>query len=59
MAAHSTQTTTDFGTRTLAIFLRLPPFLFRYVLGREWFVERGRPPGHALLDDIFSTLRDR
>lgn len=59
MAAHSSQTAADFGVRTLAVLLRLPRFLFRRVLGHEWFVERGREPGDALLDDIFATLRPR
>ena len=57
MAAHSSQTDADVGVRTLAVLLRLPRFLFRRALGHEWFVERGRQPGGALLDDIFATLR--
>jgi LmbE family N-acetylglucosaminyl deacetylase len=59
MAAHSSQTTADVGARTIAILLRLPPVLFRWALGHEWFVERGRAPGGPLLDDIFATLRGR
>jgi LmbE family N-acetylglucosaminyl deacetylase len=57
MAAHATQATADAGTRTLAIFLRLPRFLFRRALGSEWFVEIGRQPAAELLDDVFATLR--
>lgn len=57
MAAHATQTTADAGIRTLAIFLRLPRFLLRGALGREWFVEIGRQPAGELLDDVFATLR--
>jgi LmbE family N-acetylglucosaminyl deacetylase len=56
MAAHSSQTRADSGTRTLALLLRLPRPVFRRVLGREWFAERGRRPGE-LLDDVFASLR--
>ncbi|MGH8888746.1 MAG: PIG-L deacetylase family protein [Acidothermaceae bacterium] len=59
MAAHSSQAVADVGTRTLAILLRLPGWVFRRAVGREWFVEHGRQPGGALLDDVFTTLRDR
>lgn len=58
MAAHASQATADEGDRTLAVFLRLPLPVFRCVFGREWFVERGRSPAGALLDDIFASLRD-
>ncbi len=58
MAAHASQATADTGDRTLAALLRLPRPLYRRVLGREWFVERGRRPGGPLLDDIFATLRE-
>ena len=54
--AHASQASSDEGTRTLALLLRLPPYLFRRVLGREWFVEHGRPPG-VPLDDLFASLR--
>lgn len=57
MAAHASQTVADAQDRTLAVCLRLPRLLFRTAFGREWFVERGRPPGRPLLDDIFATLR--
>lgn len=57
MAAHATQTTGGGSWRTLALFLRLPMPLFRLVFGHEWFVERGRPPGGRMLDDVFATLR--
>jgi LmbE family N-acetylglucosaminyl deacetylase len=59
MAAHASQATADSGDRTLAALLRLPQPLYRRVLGREWFVERGRRPGAPLLDDVFATLRPR
>ena len=57
MAAHASQATADRGDRTLAALLRLPQPLYRRVLGREWFIERGRTPGRHLLDDVFATLR--
>lgn len=57
MAAHASQATADSGDRTLAALLRLPPPLYRRVLGREWFIERGRIPGSPLLDDVFASLR--
>jgi LmbE family N-acetylglucosaminyl deacetylase len=59
MAAHASQATADTGDRTLAALLRLPQPLYRRVLGREWFIERGRRPGRPLLDDVFMTLRER
>lgn len=57
LAAHASQAGADEGTRTLAVLLRLPGPLFRLALGREWYVERGRPPGRPLLDDVFATVR--
>jgi LmbE family N-acetylglucosaminyl deacetylase len=57
MAAHASQATADSGDRTLAALLRLPPPLYRRVLGREWFIEPGRVPGRPLLDDVFASLR--
>ena len=57
MAAHATQSTADAVTRTLAVFLRLPPFVFNRVFGHEWFVEQGRTPAAPRLDDIFASLR--
>jgi LmbE family N-acetylglucosaminyl deacetylase len=57
MAAHVSQASADSGDRTLAALLRLPQPIYRRVLGREWFIEPGRRPGHPLLDDVFATLR--
>ncbi|WP_329478549.1 PIG-L family deacetylase [Kribbella sp. NBC_01484] len=54
--AHASQASSDDGARTLGLLLKLPPWLFRRVLGREWYVEHGRTPGHRL-DDVFATLR--
>jgi LmbE family N-acetylglucosaminyl deacetylase len=59
MRAHASQATADSGDRTLAALLRLPRPVYRRVLGREWFVERGRTPGGAMLDDIFASVRER
>lgn len=57
MAAHASQTTGGAGTRSLALYLRLPAPLFRRVFGREWFVEPGRTPAPRPIDDPFATLR--
>jgi Uncharacterized proteins, LmbE homologs len=57
MAAHVSQASSDSGDRTLAILLKLPFPVFRWALGREWYVERGRTPGEPLLDDLFASLR--
>lgn len=60
MQAHASQADGGDGARTLALLLRLPRPVFRRVLGREWFVEPGRPSasaGAALQDDIFASLR--
>ncbi len=54
--AHASQASSDEGARTLSLLLKLPPWLFRRVLGREWFVEHGRPAGPPL-DDLFASLR--
>jgi LmbE family N-acetylglucosaminyl deacetylase len=59
MRAHASQATADHGDRTLAALLRLPRPVYRRVLGREWFIERGRTPGGPLLDDIFASVRAR
>jgi LmbE family N-acetylglucosaminyl deacetylase len=55
MAAHASQATADSGDRTLAALLRLPQPVYRRVLGREWFVQRGLTPPAALLGDIFEA----
>lgn len=59
MAAHASQGSVDTGVRTLTVLLRLPKPVFRWALGREWYVERGRAPRRPLEDDIFSTLDDQ
>lgn len=57
MQAHATQATSDEGTRALKVLLRLPPWVFRRVVGTEWFVERGRPPSRVKAGDVFETSR--
>jgi LmbE family N-acetylglucosaminyl deacetylase len=57
MAAHASQATAERGVRSLALFLRLPPFLYRRAFGYEWFVETGRQPSGELIGDVFATLR--
>lgn len=59
LAAHGSQQTGGAGLRTVALLARLPGPLARQVLGREWFVERGRPPGGPLLDDVFATVAEQ
>jgi LmbE family N-acetylglucosaminyl deacetylase len=54
--AHASQASSDDGARTLALLLKLPRWLFRLMLGREWYVEHGRTPG-APVDDLFASLR--
>jgi LmbE family N-acetylglucosaminyl deacetylase len=56
LRAHATQQRADGGPRALASLLRLPGTLFALVLGREWFVEAGRPAGRACRD-VFTSLR--
>jgi LmbE family N-acetylglucosaminyl deacetylase len=56
MSAHVTQTTGGESVRTLAALLRLPRFLFRRVLGTEWYVQPGLVVGRVLRDPL-ATLR--
>jgi LmbE family N-acetylglucosaminyl deacetylase len=59
MSAHRSQSTADAAAeRGLAWMLRLPKPLYRLVFGREWFIERGRPPQDRPLDDILDSLRE-
>jgi LmbE family N-acetylglucosaminyl deacetylase len=48
MAAHLTQTTGGETARTLSTLLRLPPLLFRWALGTEWYHQPGVKPGRVL-----------
>jgi hypothetical protein len=34
----------------------MPIRIFRQALGREWFVEQGRPPSSRKLDDVLDSL---
>jgi LmbE family N-acetylglucosaminyl deacetylase len=56
MTAHASQATADSGDRTLAALLGLPRPLYRLVLGRDWFVQRGRPVSDRPLDDVFAGI---
>lgn len=57
IAAHVSQRGGGDSIRTLAMLLRLPRPVFHRLLGAEWFVEIGRPPGPALCGDLFDSLR--
>lgn len=59
LRAHRSQAAGGASVRTVAALLRLPAPVLGLVLGREWFVERGRPGGGVPLDDVFATLRPR
>lgn len=43
--------------RTVSFLLGLPSIFVRPVLGREWFIEPGRPVTRPPCDDIFASLR--
>jgi LmbE family N-acetylglucosaminyl deacetylase len=57
LAAHLSQQTGGDGFRTVTMLRWLPGPAARFVLGREWFREVGRPAGDQLLDDVFATCR--
>lgn len=57
IAAHASQGTADGADRSLAWLLRLPMPVFRLGMGREWFTEVGRAPGHRRLHDPLASLR--
>ena len=57
MSAHATQATGGETVRTLAALLRLPRFLFRLVLGTEWYVQSGIPRGPAVGDPLATLLQ--
>ena len=56
LLAHASQATADDMDRTIAFLLRLPPPLFRLVLGSEWFVQRNAVRPWPLANDIFTAL---
>jgi hypothetical protein len=57
MLAHGSQQRADGQVRMLARLLRLPRWLFRRIVGTEWFVEHGRATD-SVSSDIFSSLRE-
>src|SRR5262245_25967983 len=58
MLAHVSQATGGESVRTLAALLRLPSWLFRRVLGPEWFVQPGLAPARPLRHPLASLRRD-
>jgi len=56
LAAHQSQQSAPSGRRTLSVLLALPTPLARLVLGREWFIQRGRVPSGQLQSNIFDAL---
>ena len=58
LLAHASQASADDMDRTIAFFLRLPPALFRLVLGSEWFVQRHAVRPWPLASDIFTALEE-
>jgi LmbE family N-acetylglucosaminyl deacetylase len=57
MRAHASQATADSGPRTLGLFTRIPPPLFGWVFGREWYRQSGRPSsGGRRFTGVFDTL---
>jgi LmbE family N-acetylglucosaminyl deacetylase len=66
MQAHASQASTDnpdFGTRTLALCLRLPGPVFRAAFGREWFIQADlgadKRPVRPLVHDVFAGVATR
>jgi len=59
LRSHTSQSETGGrrGLRGVGLLGALPVSLARWVLGAEWFVERGRHGGGPLLDDVFASLR--
>jgi LmbE family N-acetylglucosaminyl deacetylase len=61
LLAHASQASADNPDkmdRTIAFLLRLPPPLFRIVLGSEWFVRRNAVRQWPLASDIFAALEE-
>ncbi|RVX43976.1 LmbE family N-acetylglucosaminyl deacetylase [Nonomuraea polychroma] len=48
MAAHASQASGGDSDRTLAVLLKVPRPLYRFVFGTEWYVRRGLPEGTRL-----------
>ena len=57
MRAHASQATADSGPRTLGVFTRIPPPLFGWVFGREWYRQAGvQKPNGKRFTGVFDTL---
>ena len=57
MRAHASQATADSGPRTLGVFTRIPPPLFGWVFGREWYRQAGvDKPAAKRFTGVFDTL---
>jgi LmbE family N-acetylglucosaminyl deacetylase len=56
MRAHASQASANSGPRTLGVFTRVPPPLFGWVFGREWYRQRDAPAAGARFTDVFATL---
>jgi len=60
MRAHASQATADSGPRTLGIFTRIPPPVFGWVFGREWYRLAGpttmKPVDGKRFTGLFDTL---
>jgi LmbE family N-acetylglucosaminyl deacetylase len=57
LRAHASQASGGGDVRTVRLLSRLPRPLARQVLGREWYVERGRIPDRNPADDLLASLR--
>jgi LmbE family N-acetylglucosaminyl deacetylase len=55
MRAHVSQATGS-GPRTLGVFTRIPPPLFGWVFGREWYLQAGVPVPARRFGSVFDTL---
>lgn len=58
MRAHASQATADSGPRTLGIFTRIPPPLFGWVFGREWYRQSGLAAGEPGVGKRFTGVFD-
>ena len=56
MRAHASQATANSGPRTLGVFTRIPPPLFGWAFGREWYRQPGTPVPARRYTGIFDTL---
>ena len=56
LRAHASQASGGDDVRTVRLLSRLPWPLASAVLGREWFVEEGRPPSARRVTDPFTSL---